>query len=365
MHRDIDSGSAALGRSVASSAKEIEARWLERVSAEVAATHEVHPTLLRNGMPDYLAELARLLSGVHDPTDGTASWVRVARDHGVTRVRVGFDIEQLIQEFVILRKVIEEVGRDHDGLTATAASTLADLIDAAIAKSVSAYVEARDFEARRQQAENVGFLVHELRNPLSSAVAAATVVREASDLAHSKSLDILDRSQRRLTELIDSVLLTKKLEAGRLEPRPVDVRIGALLDRATTAARLTASAKGLAFEVRCDPERTIRTDLELTQSALQNLVDNAVKYTDTGRVDVLVEIEAHAWSVHVRDSCSGLSPEELRTIFEPFRRGHTSKSGTGLGLAIARRAIEAQGGTIHAESPGVSGCHFWFTLPQK
>ena len=50
-------------------------------------------------------------------------------------------------------------------------------------------------------------------------------------------------------------------------------------------------------------------------------------------------------------------------IFEPFKRGHTSKAGTGLGLAIARQAIEAQGGTIHAESPGVSGCHFWFTLP--
>jgi two-component system sensor histidine kinase TorS len=162
------------------------------------------------------------------------------------------------------------------------------------------------------------------------------------------------------------VLLTEKLEAGRLEPRPVDVKVGELVDRATAAARWLALAKGLDFDVRCDPERTVRTDVELTQSALQNLVDNAAKYTDTGKVEVVVELEPEAsWSVHVRDSCSGLSPEELRTIFEPFRRGHTSKSGTGLGLAIARRAIEAQGGTIHAESPGApGGCHFWFTLPR-
>jgi signal transduction histidine kinase len=361
---DIDS--AALGRIVASKAMEIEGRWLERVAAEIAGQRDVHPTLLRDGMPDYLAELARLLSGAHDSAEnGSASWIRVAREHGITRVRVGFDIEQLVREFVMLRKVIEELGQEVGALTGHAASTLADLIDAAIAKSVSAYVETRDYEARRRQAENVGFLIHELRNPLSSAMAAATVVRQGSDPAQRKPLDMLERSQHRLTELIDSVLLTEKLEAGRLEPSPVEVRVAELVDRATTAARRTAQAKGVPFNVHCDPERTVRTDIELTQSALQNLVDNAVKYTDAGRVDVAVELEPEAsWSVHVRDSCPGLSQEELSTIFEPFKRGHTAKAGTGLGLAIARRAIEAQGGRIHAESPGVSGCHFWFTLPQ-
>jgi signal transduction histidine kinase len=111
------------------------------------------------------------------------------------------------------------------------------------------------------------------------------------------------------------VLLTEKLEAARLEPRPVDIRIGELVDRATTAARQTALAKGLRFDTRWDPERTVRTDVALTLSALQNLVDNAVKYIDTRRVDLVVELEpAGSWSVHVRDPCPGLSPEELRTI---------------------------------------------------
>jgi signal transduction histidine kinase len=364
MHRKNETH--ALARSIASRAEEIAARWLDRVLTEVAKRRDVHPTLLRNGMPDYLVELSRLLSGAHDPDNGKASWVRVARDHGITRVRVGFDIEQLIREFVVLRKVIEEVGGEDGVLTVAATSTLADVIDAAIAKSVTAYVETRDYEARRQQAENVGFLIHELRNPLSIAVASTTVARDASEPAKHKAFDALERSQGRLTELIDNVLLTERLEAGKLEPRPVDVRVEALVDRATAAARRTAVAKGVAFDLRCDAERTVRTDIELTQSALQNLVDNAVKYTDAGGVAVAVEFEPEgSWSVHVRDSCPGLSAEELRTIFEPFRRGHTSKAGTGLGLAIARRAIEAQGGTIHAESPDVSGCHFWFTLPQQ
>jgi signal transduction histidine kinase len=60
----------------------------------------------------------------------------------------------------------------------------------------------------------------------------------------------------------------------------------------------------------------------------------------------------------------GISKEELQTVFEPFRRGTTDKAGTGLGLAIARRAVEAQGGSIGAESPGPHGCHFWIALPR-
>jgi signal transduction histidine kinase len=112
------------------------------------------------------------------------------------------------------------------------------------------------------------------------------------------------------------------------------------------------------------PDCTLTLDRNLTCSAIQNLVDNAVKYTDDGHVDVVVEDQSERWSVHVRDTGPGLSPGELRTIFEPFRRGATSKQGTGLGLAIARRAIEAQGGTIHAESTN-AGSHFWITLPKS
>jgi signal transduction histidine kinase len=98
---------------------------------------------------------------------------------------------------------------------------------------------------------------------------------------------------------------------------------------------------------------------------VQNLVDNAVKFTDHGEVTFRVELLDGEVVFHVRDSCAGIDAEELRLIFEPFRRGHSGKAGTGLGLTIARHAVEAQGGTIHVEStPGV-GCHFWFTLPRR
>jgi signal transduction histidine kinase len=279
-------------------------------------------------------------------------------------VRNGFDIAQLIREFVTLRHVIRDVAREHGAVDDSADAMLADLIDAAIAESVRAYIEARDREVRRAQANNIGFLTHELRNPLVAAVQAAALLRAQSTSGQKRALDIVDRNHQRLTELIDSVLATERLEAGTIEPLVVEIRVGDLVDAATTVARNIADDKGLAFEVQCDPDRRVRADLELTRSALQNLVDNAVKYTDTGRVEVTVHERETMWSIHVRDSCPGLSADELRTIFEPFHRGSTSKPGTGLGLAIARRAIEAQGGAIRVESRGHAGCHFWFTLPK-
>jgi hypothetical protein len=106
-------------------------------------------------------------------------------------------------------------------------------------------------------------------------------------------------------------------------------------------------------------------DPVLTRAAVQNLVENAVKYTDEGLVELSLEDRPREVVIHVRDTCHGVSPEELETIFEPFSRGHSRKPGTGLGLAIARRSIEAQGGRIQAESPGDRGCHFWITLPKQ
>jgi signal transduction histidine kinase len=176
---------------------------------------------------------------------------------------------------------------------------------------------------------------------------------------------LLARSHTRLFDLVESVLEVERLNAEQVQLHIEKISEGELLGSAMDAARKTAQAKGLLFEVHCTPEREVQTDVKLTRSAVQNLVDNAVKYTDAGRVEVVTSMTDTSWVLHVSDTCPGLSAEELRTIFKPFRRGKTAKKGTGLGLSIAKRAVEVQGGSIHAESPGPIGCHFWITLPNK
>jgi signal transduction histidine kinase len=356
-----------LGRLIEAAAPEIERRWLEQVQRDVAEAHGVELTQLRDGIPDYLSAMVRLLKGGNlELLAGHASsaWADVAREHGITRVRIGFDISQLIHEFVVLRRVISDVA-DRDLGLATAKSLIGEIVEAAIAVAVKAYVDARDIEARRTQAESIAFLTHELRNPLTSALLTASRLRSQARPEDARLVETLERNLERLNELIDGVLLTQKLDAGQMEVTPSDVELGPLLDSALEAARKVAEAKRLAFHASYDPGLTARLDPVLTRSAIANLVDNAVKYTDAGEVDVEVLDRRDEILVNVRDTCSGLSAEELRTIFDPFKRGRSTQGGTGLGLAIARRAVEAQGGSIRGESPGTTGCRFSITLPKR
>jgi hypothetical protein len=347
---------------------DIVARWTERVYADLT-NRAVDPTALKNAIDDYLARLAGALrQGDPLARSARAAWTEVAQEHALTRVRLGFDIDQLVQEFILLRRVLSEVARE-EGLPFDDrhAERIADVIEAAVATSVRSYVDARDFDTRRSQAEHIGFLTHELRNPLGAATLAASQTRRLGGLAplQVRTLDLLDRSHLRLRDLIDKVLLTERFEAGRVELHPVDTNLGDVLEGALLAAQDVAFAKGVGFRAEVDPAIHLRTDPMLTASAVQNLVDNAVKFTDHGEVTFRVELLDGEVVFHVRDSCAGIDAEELRLIFEPFRRGHSGKVGTGLGLTIARHAVEAQGGTIHVEStPGV-GCHFWFTLPRR
>jgi two-component system sensor histidine kinase BarA len=356
----------ALGEVIDRNRAEIERRWLKRVQEDVVKTPGVEPTALRDGMPDYLTALVKMLSG-REPLERTSqdAWKRVASEHGVTRVRLGFDIGQLIHEFILLRHVIRQVAGEQGLAQEAANSLLADILDAAIVVSVQAYIDARDFQMRAAQAQNIGFLTHELGNPLQAAGMATTRLRSIAQPAQLRTLELIERAHTQLQQLIQSVLLTQKLESGQVVSHPRRVSFAQVLEPALESARVMAERKGLDFRVQVDPNLQVRVDPDLTRSALQNLVDNAAKYTSAGHVEVSVEDRPTELQVHVRDTCHGLSPEELRTIFEPFKRGRTTQQGTGLGLAIARRAVEAQGGKIGAESPGPEGCHFWITLPKS
>lgn len=346
---------------------DIERRWLERISA--AQRDDVAATELRDTMPVYLMRLAEGLRTEHSAQrGGDSSWTSVAREHAETRVSLVFDIDQLVQDFIVLRSVIFDVLEEESTLTEVReAEALADLIDGAIAAAVKSYVAARDLEMRRKAAEHVAFITHELRGPLTNASLATVHLRRGRNLTpeQDRMLAVVDRNLRRIAELIDQVLLVER-DAHALNPQLTNVPLRRVFEETVASAKLAAEAKGLHLEAHFDPDLVVEIDPKLAVSAIDNIVQNALKYTDAGNVELDVEDRADDVVVHVRDSGPGLSHDELRTIFEPFRRGGsaTGKAGSGLGLAIARRAIEAQGGSIHVESERGHGSHFWLTLPK-
>jgi signal transduction histidine kinase len=360
---------AALAETIERRLRDIERRWIEKVEGATGDRRRgVTVTDLRDAIAEYLLRLSQALRGEQSiETSGTAAWSDVAREHALTRVRLGFDIDQLVHEFISLRQVLFEVAREERLISNDLQlERLADLIDAAIAESVKSYIDSRDLAARRQEAEHIGFLTHELRNPLSTATMAANLLRRRPEIAaaHGERLDMLDRSLQRIRALIDGMLLTERLDAGEMECRPIDTTLGKIMVDAIRAAELEAGQKGIVFAKYYDPDLELCVDPGLTTSALQNVVDNAVKFTDRGRIEVTADNNPSEVIIHVYDNCDGLSAEELKTIFEPFKRAHSGKAGTGLGLSIARRAVEAQGGQIGAESAGERGCHFWLILPK-
>lgn len=358
----------ALADAIERRGHDIEQRWLERVQADVVAGRQIPATDLRDSIGDYLVRLADALRGRESiETGGTAAWAEIAREHAATRVRLGFDIDQLVHEFILLRRILFEVAGEErlDG-DPLQHERLADLIEAAIATAVKGYVESRDAADRRSRAEHIGFLTHELRNPLTTATMAATRLRRKQEIAdaHRETLDMLDRGLNRVRSMIDGILLTERLEAKEMECHAVDLPLRQLMPEATRAAEFEARNKGIAFTTRYDPHLQIHADPSLALSALQNVIDNAVKFTDRGHVHVVVDEDPAEAQVHIYDNCDGLAPDAVSTIFEPFKRAHSGKAGTGLGLAIARRAVEAQGGRIGVDSSVGQGCHFWLTFPK-
>jgi signal transduction histidine kinase len=343
-------------------------RWLETLTRELPQGEELPPSDLRDGIDDYLAKLAQTLHSERPIVPGGESaWKDVAREHAETRIRQGFDVSGLVHEFFLLRRVILGIvaERNEPPLTEQAA-IIADLVGAAVADAVASYVEARDYAMRKAETEHVGFITHELRNPLSAAMNAVTRLAAQPEVIEAAQpvLEVLQRSLGRLHELVDRVLEVERLDAGELTPKPVELPLGRLMNESLQVARENAEKKGLQFQAEFEPDTLMLVDAQLSTSAVQNVVDNAVKFTDEGMVHVNCEERTNDVVVHVRDNCSGLSREEIKTIFEPFHRGHTHHGGSGLGLAIARKSIEAQGGTIGVESPEDHGCHFWLTLPK-
>jgi two-component system, OmpR family, phosphate regulon sensor histidine kinase PhoR len=348
--------------------EEIVRRWLECLERELGPCG-LDQSQLRDAIPDYLVKIAEMLqAGASPQTDGGEMWAGIAQAHGVARVEQGFDIRDLMREFVLLRLVIVEVAREEKISFEAIFELITESIEDAIEQSVAAYVSSRDEQARHTEARHVAFLTHELRSPLGTAMLAMSQLCHHGAIApeHERLAQIVTRSHLRLRDLIEGVLTLERGRAGELSAKAVPTNVGQLIAEAVQQVTPAAESKGLAIEADYDDDLVVALDPRLTASAIQNLIDNAVKYSDTGRVRVWLESGESDVSVHVCDSCGGVSREDLDMMFTPFRRGRHQRPGTGsgLGLAITREAVEAQGGSVEVE-PIEGACHFWLRLPNR
>ncbi len=222
----------------------------------------------------------------------------------------------------------------------------------------------RGFRRERQFTADAS---HELRTPLAAmqAILSVTRQRRRDPEEYEQALDDLAEETERLQNLTDSLLTLARADLVAFEAKaPID--LSTLLPDVTESMRPLAEVKGL--ELICDTEAnlTIQGDGDGLIRLFVNLLDNAIKYTDTGRVVVSAHSAGDKVQIEVSDSGAGIPPTQLARIFERFYRVDParSSSGAGLGLAIARQVVRAHGGEIDVDSASGGGSTFHVTLPR-
>jgi len=214
---------------------------------------------------------------------------------------------------------------------------------------------------------------HELRTPLSITKEAISLVLEQVpgqiNEQQSEILGIAKNNVERLARIINGLLDVSKVESGKVRVHREDFDLGGLVRLTTAAFENKARDKGLNLSVRLPAETvTAYADEDRVSQILMNLVDNGVKFTERGSVEISVEDKGAAVECRLRDTGLGIAPHELPKIFDKFtqfgRKDGPGEKGTGLGLSIVKGLVELHQGEIRVESELGLGTTVTVRLPQ-
>ena len=220
----------------------------------------------------------------------------------------------------------------------------------------------------------LGVISHELRTPMNGVLGAAQLLSATRlEPTQREYLSIIRNSGDNLLSLLNDILDMTKIEAGKMTFEVVDVNVEDLDKRVTGPFQAQAEAKGLDFVAVREGElpAIVRGDPLRVCQVIHNLLSNAVKFTDAGQITYTVRADRLAddrvrFDFVIRDSGTGIAPEDLERLFQPFTQVDASSTrrfgGTGLGLTISRRMANIMGGDITVASTVGEGSTFTFTV---
>ncbi|PNA04042.1 MULTISPECIES: ATP-binding protein [unclassified Pseudomonas] len=232
----------------------------------------------------------------------------------------------------------------------------------------------REQEAVRARDELVAVVSHDLRNPMTVISMLCGMMQKAfsSDGPHtsrriSTAIDTMQQAAGRMNTLLEDLLDTSKIDAGRYTIAPQKLDVAQMFEEAQSLLAPLALDKDISISFEADPDLSIHADPERLFQVLSNLVGNAIKFTPRlGTVDVYAKSVGDDIVFTVRDSGEGIPKDHLPHVFDRYwtvKEGNPT--GTGLGLYITQGIVEAHGGQIVAESEPGQGSEFRFTVPRQ
>ena len=293
-----------------------------------------------------------------------------ATHHGRELMRKGYNVDSVVHDYGDLCQSITDLAFEVDHrFEVDEFRTLNRCLDNAIANAVTEFAYQRDSAAAEAQAhvmnQHLGFFAHELRNQLSVAMLALSVIRSGGVGLVGATGAVLDQSLLRLSSLIDRSLAEVRMGTGAPALHKL-YSLSEFIDEARLIGNLGAQASGCVLTVSAvDPMLAIDIDRDLMLGAVGNLLQNAFKFTHPG-TEVHLDAFAVAERIHidVRDHCGGLPADSAQHLFDSFHQAGEDRSGLGLGLSISRRSVEANDGTLTVRDLPGKGCVFTIDLPR-
>lgn len=341
---------------------------IRRCCVKVAARTFPAPTPdeMAHGVPVFLDQLTDALRG-----DRTASGeiVRTAVHHGHELLLKGFTISQVVQDYGDVCQAITELAVETSApIDADEFRMLNACLDNAIAGAVTEFCGEQNQctgngEAARGN-ERAGFLAHEMRNLLNTAIIAFEVIKTGNVGVTGSMGTLLQRNLQRAGALIRRSLAEVRLSQGIQHPERFN--LAQFIEELEPAATLEGSIAGIRYRAMpIAAELEVEADRQVLAAVVMNLLQNAFKFTRTATVVTLqVNATPERVLIEVHDECGGLPGGNADGLFRPGEQRGADRTGLGLGLAYSRWAVEANHGRIYVRNIPEKGCVFTIDLPR-
>jgi two-component system, OmpR family, phosphate regulon sensor histidine kinase PhoR len=349
-------------------------RWRQQVKELPSAQHLDVPTL-NDHLPDLIDELAAALQVKSDETIPEALNAVSPPVHGLQRVKDGFDVEEVVAEYNILRGCIHDLAQEN-GLTLQGKPfrILNRVLDGAIGLAVKTFAAAGALEVQHRREDYLAFVAHDLRTPLNAIALATTVLERTlpasgTGAAQAQIFKTLHRNVQHLNGLVSKVIEENtellpdpgvKLERRAFDLWPLVESLVQDLDplAKTGRTRLTNQVPG---------ELVVYADAGLLRRVFQNVIANAIEYAPGGEVAIGARALGAQGGIEcwVTDNGAGIPPARLEKVFDKAETDPGKEGGSGLGLAVVKTFVEAHGGKVSVESKEGVGSTFRFTLPPR
>ena len=288
---------------------------------------------------------------------------------GLTNAKAVVQLENFVNELKLLNEEYQkqniQIKKQND--------TLLELSNQLKIKAEELAIQKEKAEdSTRLKSQFLASMSHELRTPMNSILGLTELILDKAQMSgkNRERLEVVLKSGKRLMSLINDILDLSKIEAGKMEIREEDLLLEEIIEEVSNTATPLALEKGLSFNVKrnCNTRFIINTDRGRVTQVLINLIGNAIKFTQKGKIELSVSFNQEKMLLFsISDTGIGISEEDKKIIFEEFRQidGTTTRkySGTGLGLAISKKILDLLGGKIWVASIEGEGSVFSFTIP--